>query len=177
MTIEIKIAELADVLDVVEHDICHMREPGFNGTYAHPFPMDYPWDEDKMRSDKILAWDKEIGEPGWARSFLLIENGNIVGHLNLKNLFDGTLHRAQLGMGFEQHARGKGYGKILLNHAVDWAKKQESLDWLDLSVFAHNTPARKLYTNAGFQELFTFPDRLRVEGTSIDDVYMVLKIK
>lgn len=177
MKIEIRIAELGDIPDIVDHDIRHRNEPGFNGTLAHPFLPGHPWDKDDMRNHKITALSKEIHEEEWQRVFVIEADGKIIGSLNLKNLFHGTLHRAQLGMGLEAPLRGQGLGKQILEMAIDWAKSQDSLVWMDLSVFAHNTPARKLYTNAGFTELVTLHDRLRVGGTSIDDVYMTLKLK
>ena len=177
MAIEIRLAELSDIVDLVDHDIRHFREPGFQGQLAHPFPQSHEWNRDKMMDDKIQAWPKDVKEEQWARSFIIVDDGNIRGHLNLKNLFSGTLHRAQLGMGLEESIRGRGLGKELLKTGVQWARTQNSLHWIDLSVFAHNTPARKLYSSHGFIEIATFPDRLRVEDVSIDDVYMTLNLK
>lgn len=177
MKIEIRIAELGDIPDLVEHDIRHRDEPGFNGTLAHPFLPGHPFDKEEATNSKIISFEKDIHEERWGRAFVIEADGNILGTLNLHNIFHGTLHRAQLGMGLEAALRGQGLGKQLLEFAINWAKSQESLVWMDLSVFAHNTPARKLYTGAGFTEVATFHDRLRVGGTSIDDVYMTLKLK
>jgi RimJ/RimL family protein N-acetyltransferase len=177
MKIEIRIAELGDIPDIVDHDVRHKDEPGFNGTLAHPFLPGHPWDAEEMRNNKLVSFSKEITEEGWQRVFVIEANGKILGTLNLKNLFHGTLHRAQLGMGLEAPLRGQGLGKQLLDYAINWAKSEDSLVWIDLSVFAHNTPARKLYTNAGFVELATLEDRLRVGHHRIDDVLMALKLK
>lgn len=177
MKIEIKIAELGDILDIIEHNIRHTDEPGFNGQLAHPFLPGHPWDKEEMRDRMITNLSKEIHEEGWERYFIIEADGKLLGSLNLKNHFHGTLHRAQLGMGLEAPLRGQGLGKQVLDFAIDWAKSQPTLHWIDLSVFAHNAPARKLYSNAGFTELVVLVDRLRVGGTSIDDVYMTLKIK
>ncbi len=177
MKIEIRIAELGDIPDIVDHDIRHKDEPGFNGTLAHPFLPGHPWDREQIINEKVVSFGKEVHEEGWQRVFVIEADGNILGSLNLKNLFHGTLHRAQLGMGLEAPLRGQGLGKQLVEFAINWAKSQESLVWMDLSVFAHNTPARKLYVGAGFTELVTLHDRLRVGGTSIDDIYMTLKLR
>ena len=177
MKIEIRIAELGDIPDIVDHDVRHKDEPGFNGTLAHPFLPGHPWNKEEMRNDKLVSLSKEVHEVGWQRIFVIEADGRILGSLNLKNLFHGTLHRAQLGMGLETPLRGQGLGKQILDVAINWARSQNSLIWMDLSVFSHNTPARKLYKNAGFIELVTLEDRLRVGGTSIDDVYMTLKLK
>lgn len=177
MKIEIRIAELGDIPDIVDHDIRHKDEPGFNGTLAHPFLPGHPWDREEIINRSVVSFSKEIHEEGWGKAFVIEADGRILGVLNLHNNFYASLHRAQLGMGLQMPLRGMGLGKQLLEFGINWAKSQEPLAWIDLSVFAHNTPARKLYTNAGFTEMGTLHDRLRVGGTSIDDVWMTLKLK
>lgn len=177
MKIEIRLAELADIMDVVEHDVRHKNEPGFNGTLAHPFLPGHPWDKEEIRNRILFDISKDLHEEGWQRIFIIEADGNVLGSLSLKNNFFGKLHRAQLGMGLEAPLRGQGLGKKIIQMAIDWAKNQDSLTWIDLSVFAHNTPARKLYAGAGFTELATLEDALRVGGTSIDDIFMTLKLK
>ena len=177
MKIEIRLAEYADIMDVVEHDIRHKDEPGFNGLIAHPFLPGHPWDKEEIRNQVLFSISKDLNEEQWQRIFVIEADGKILGSLNLKNNFSGSLHRAQLGMGLEIPLRGQGLGKQLLQMAISWAKTQDSLTWIDLSVFAHNTPARKLYKNAGFKEIATLEDRLRIGGISIDDIFMTLKLK
>ena len=80
-------------------------------------------------------------------------------------------------MGLEVSVRKKGHGKKLLKLALDWAKSEPTLYWIDLSYFAHNTPAKKLYNSFGFVECFTWKDRLRVGHHVIDDTVMMLEIK
>ncbi len=53
---------------------------------------------------------------------------------------------------------------------------RQTVRWLDLGVFAHNTRARAVYRKAGFVELATTRDQFRVGGTSIDDVMMTLAL-
>lgn len=177
MKIEIKIAELGDIPDIVAHDVRHKDEPGFNGLLAHPFLPGHPWDAEEIRNRMIASMSKDLDEEGWSRYFIIEVDGKVLGSLNLKNNFSGMLHRAQLGMGLEDALRGQGLGKKLLAFAIDWAKAQPSLFWIDLSVFAHNTPARKLYANAGFTEIAVLEDKLRVGHHQIDDVLMALKLK
>ncbi|MFA6236622.1 MAG: GNAT family N-acetyltransferase [Bacteriovorax sp.] len=174
---KITIATLEDLEELIDHDIRHLRELGYNGMPAHPFPKNFLFEKEKMMSNKEKAWSTPLGETGWSRCFLLIDNDQIVGHLNLKNAFHGTLHRAELGMGIEESMRGKGGGKLLMKAALEWAREQDFIDWIDLGVFSHNLPARKLYESFGFTEICTVKDLIRVDGISIDDVKMVLKIR
>lgn len=173
----IKIADLFHLEELIDHDIRHLKEPGFEGQLAHPFPPDHPWDREKMLKDKTRTWTIPVGEEGWSRSFLLIKDNKIVGHLNLKNKFFQSIHRAQLGMGLETEARGRGLGSLMMKTVLEWALTLPFLEWIDLSVFAHNTPAKKLYTSFGFIEHYTFPDMLRFNGVSISDTIMTLKLR
>lgn len=173
----IRLATLEDVPALVSHEIKHMGEPAFEGLPAHPFPLDHVWDVTRKLSEKEKSIPLAVTEVGWQRCFILLDGEKIVGHLNLKNLFLGTLHRAQLGMGLNAEYRGQGLGKKLLQEAIAWAKTEPSLHWMDLSVFAHNTPARKLYSSVGFIEQYNFEDKIRVNGLSIDDIYMTLNLK
>jgi RimJ/RimL family protein N-acetyltransferase len=177
MDLKVRLATYLDIDEVIEHDQRHMREPGFNGSLSHPFLPDHKHDWEKRKIERQQSWNREITEEKWSRSFILTDEKIVLGHIHLANYFYANLHRAQLGMGLEESVRGKGYGKKLLEFAIDWAKKQDSLYWIDLSYFAHNLPAKKLYTSCGFKELFVSEDRLRVGHHIIDDVGMVLKLR
>ncbi len=174
---EIRTATYDDIHEVMKHDERHLKEPGFNGSLSHPFLPDHEFDWEQRKAEKLLSWTKPLSEEGWSRSFLLMKGEECIGHIHLKNLFSGTLHRAQLGMGLEMEARGQGLGKKLVAMAISWAKAEQSLCWIDLQYFSHNTPAKKLYESVGFSELFKFEDRLRVGPHVIDDVIMTLKLR
>lgn len=177
MSLIVRQATFLDIDEVIAHDQRHMKEPGFNGSLSHPFLPDHQFDWESKKLEKQRAWNKDLIEERWSRSFILTDEKMVYGHVHLNNNFSGMYHRAQLGMGLEMSARGQGYGKKLLQLAISWAKEQDSLYWIDLSFFAHNTPARRLYTSCGFVELFTYQDRLRVGDHIIDDVVMQLKLK
>jgi len=86
------------------------------------------------------------------------------------------MHRATLGMGIELGYRHMGLGKHLMNEATQWAKAHSFLKWIDLGVFSHNAPARRLYESCGFIECGRTIDAFRVDGHSIDDIQMVLDL-
>ncbi len=122
------------------------------------------------------AWARPLSEPLWLRTWGLLEGGAVLGHLDLHGgRLPAELHRATLGMGLERPARGQGHGRALIETAIAWARDR-GLAWLDLGVFAHNRPARALYTSVGFVEVGVTRDQFRVDGTSIDDVAMTLRL-
>lgn len=63
-----------------------------------------------------------------------------------------------------------------MDTAIAFAREASPIDWLDLRVFAHNAPARRLYCRLGFVEIGTKVDCFRVGADSIDDVFMTLNV-
>jgi len=85
-------------------------------------------------------------------------------------------HRCELGIGIEREHRGKGLGRRLMETAVEFARDAGTLTWVDLRVFAHNATARALYLDMGFSEVGTLVEGFRIEGQTVDDVIMTLKV-
>jgi RimJ/RimL family protein N-acetyltransferase len=134
--------------------------------------------------DEVLAierhrveWARPLSEPLWLRTWGLLEDGAVLGHLDLRGgRLPAELHRATLGIGLERAARRQGHGRAMMETAIAWAR-DHGLAWLDLGVFAHNLPARALYASLGFVEIGTTRDQFRVDGASIDDVAMTLRLR
>jgi ribosomal protein S18 acetylase RimI-like enzyme len=66
-------------------------------------------------------------------------------------------------------------GRALLAMALD-AAKAHRFCWLDLRVLATNRPALALYRKVGFVETGRVEDRYRIEGASITDISMSLRL-
>jgi RimJ/RimL family protein N-acetyltransferase len=123
------------------------------------------------------SWRRPTDVPGWERCFGALLNERVVGHVDLTggSLYS-SLHRARLGIGVEREFRAQGIGTALIAAAVAWARRERKLSWIDLSVFAHNQRALRLYERLGFHESGRTPDAYRVEDLRIDDVHMVLSL-
>ena len=146
------------------------------GRDLRPRPAEDPLDEELTISRHLEGWSKPLSEALWLRTWGIIDGDMIRGHLDLHGgRLPAELHRATLGLGIERGARGTGLGRALIDVAINWARDAE-LAWLDLSVFAHNTRARKLYVSTGFVVVGQVHDQFRVDGARIDDVAMVLRL-
>lgn len=115
-----------------------------------------------------------VGEPGWRRLWLAVDSrGSIAGHIDLRARPEPLArHRAMLGMGVHRAYRRRGLGAQLVDTAVDWARSQDGLKWIDLEVLSENRPAVALYLRSGFAMTARIEDMLEIDGVSQDLSYM-----
>ena len=159
-----------------EHFQRNRGESGKEGIYFSPFEPDDPDGPSGLSVEKTQL---PLDTPGWLRIFYALDtnSGQVVGHVDLKS--DGLktgLHRCMLGIGIETPYRGMGIGTRLMNSAIEFARSEQSLVWIDLGVFSNNLRAFSLYKQLGFIETGTVRDRFRIGGESIDDIQMVLNV-
>ncbi len=114
---------------------------------------------------------KLITESKWKRIWCLWANRQIVGHVDL---YGGDIkpemHRATLGIGIEPEYQNKGFGRKLMDAALEFAEIADGLDIIELNVFSHNHRAIRLYERLGFELCGKVADRVRVFGYRIDDL-------
>lgn len=178
MKFEIKRCTVEDACPYAEHAILCLTEKGIGGVFVHPFPSNYSRDSAKYAEDLKEKWSADPFTPNWEIAWAAIVDGKIIGHLNLRcGGIQAQVHRMKLGMSVIDGFRSSGIGKTLLETAIQWAKDQKQVEWIDLSTFSKNQAARSLYKNFGFKELFIIEDALRVENEIIDDVQMSLRLK
>jgi GNAT superfamily N-acetyltransferase len=72
--------------------------------------------------------------------------------------------------------RGQGAGRALLLALLDQVRGLQGVEQVMLSVTAGQEAARKLYASLGFEWFGREPNALRVDGRSIDEDYMVLRL-
>lgn len=169
---------IQDIDAYVDHLSRHLPEPGIDGIISQPFSADEPIDKEKFRKKIMERWSVNPGQGAWEVAWGIFEDNNIIGHIELiGNSMQALQHRAKLGMGIETKFRSQGYGRLLMETALTWAKSQNFLSWIDLDVFAHNKVALKLYNSFGFTPVGKTIDRLRVDNQSIDDFHFVLNLK
>ena len=149
--LEIRELDEANVNLFDEHFARHRAESGRGEWHFMPFA---PGDASGPGALNIRRLTMPIDAPGWQRWFVAFaeDRSRIVGHVDLKGDTIATgLHRCELGIGIERSHRGRGLGRRLMERAIEFARAADTLCWLDLKVFAHNTPARALYQALGFQ--------------------------
>jgi RimJ/RimL family protein N-acetyltransferase len=158
------------------HFVRSMDESGNSEPPFNPFE---PGAEDLPRDFNFEGLVLPFSANGWLRLWVAVhERDGVVGHLDLKGAKLAVgLHRCLLGIAIERPHRGGGLGRRLMQAAIDFARGEPALEWIDLSVFSHNTGARALYQDLGFTELGEIEDKFRISGESITDVLMALDLR
>lgn len=153
----------------------HVRESGVAGIHFMPRAPDDPAGAPGPDPDALT---RPLTEPGWERWWIAVTaDGEVVGHCDLRGPgLRAELHRAILGVGLERSHRRQGIGTKLVLEAIEFAREEPALDWIDLGVFSNNVPAVALYEWIGFRRTGIVEDRFRIKGQSIDDIRMTLSV-
>ena len=94
--------------------------------------------------------------------------GFVVG---IGNTLNRNKHSMYCVIGIRKQAGGKGLGSRLMFELETWARAH-SFTRLELTVMAHNEPAKRLYLAQGFEIEGTKRNSLRVDGEYVDELYM-----
>lgn len=119
----------------------------------------------------------ELDQTGWRRVWGYCLDRRLAAQAELRGAAIETgLHRAYLGMSIDPDLQGRGVGRKLLVHVIDWAR-ENGLSWIDLGVFAENAPAIRLYQSLGFETTGALEDVFRLPGGRVDDIRMSLDLR
>jgi ribosomal protein S18 acetylase RimI-like enzyme len=86
--------------------------------------------------------------------FLVEDDGEVVGRLWVaeRPIDGGRTALIVYEVGVDEHARGRGLGKLAMEFAADEAKRR-GIEQVGLNVFGGNTVARGLYRSLGYREV------------------------
>ena len=102
------------------------------------------------------------------------ENGNPVSHAFLDPLpMRANAHVFTLTIVVHPGHVERGIGRAMLEHLLDWARRDARVGKVELNVRAGNLRARRLYHRCGFVEEARFARRVRrTDGVYEDDIGM-----
>lgn len=115
---------------------------------------------EESRQAWFLAHNPEH-RPLW----MVYDGAELVGWISFSSFYgrpayDGTV---EVSIYLAEHTRGKGYGKLVLQHSIDVAPKFGIHTLLGF-IFAHNIPSLKLFHAKGFAEWAHLPDVAVLDG-------------
>jgi ribosomal protein S18 acetylase RimI-like enzyme len=107
---------------------------------------------------------------------VLEDGGAILGHASLEPLkLAVTAHVVVLTIAVHEGHQGKGIGKILMTHLLNWARAHPKVEKVELQVRSSNSRAIRLYESLGFNEEGRKLKRLKYGPNDYqDDLYMGL---
>jgi putative acetyltransferase len=136
MTITIRHAEPSDYAACA---LIYAQPLAAAGTMQIPLQSAEVW---KKRLETMAPLD---------RILVAVVGGVVVGNLGLHPVTNvRRSHVAGIGMAVRDDHQGKGVGTALLKAAVDLADNWLNLLRLELTVYADNEPAQRLYRSQGF---------------------------
>lgn len=133
-------------------------------------------------NDQITDMEKEFQwfERGTKEGMLYLTarvDGKLVGGASIHPQTDKHRHIASYGIFIGKNYRNLGLGTLLTKEFVEIAKKQ-GLEILQLSVYANNERAFKVYNKCGFKEAGRLTDGIKFpDGTYTDEIIMELSLK
>ena len=106
----------------------------------------------------------------------LVDNGKIVGHIILRYPDENQKYVIRLGFIIvDPSLRGKGYGKLLINKAIEFAKQSLNAKEINLGVISTNETALQCYKSVGFREISIAKNAFQFEDESWDCIEMIYK--
>jgi len=106
------------------------------------------------------------------------EDGRPVGHLLLDPMgLASVRHVVQLTIVVHPGHTGRGLGRALMEHAIEWARNTAGVEKIELRVRATNPRALALYASLGFVEEGRMKDRIKLSNGYADDICMALFVR
>lgn len=180
MSFEIRSLTVNEIEPYLDCSDAVIRSNGQNGTPIFcAYDEETPWPREKKKIQFLENLPKKTSEPGWQRTWALFDsNGKVHGDISLWSANGKpSLHRAWLGMGIQNHLRGFGWGTKLMETAINWAKNEPILRFIDLNVMEENSRAIALYERFGFEKTGYWNDRWRLMGRSVGEFWMTLPLR
>ena len=121
--------------------------------------------------NETAAFIRESIAHGYPHFFVVQEDGIVVGWCEILPV--NFTSAGYLGMGLLKEYREKGYGTLLLRHALK-AAKEYGFDEVELDVRAGNTRAIHLYHSCGFVDTKHIKNALKTADGFEDVIHMKL---
>lgn len=142
---------------------------------AHPdaFGTSY---EDAIKQENPIERVKGNLVSSHAGTYGIFMHDKLAGNATLRYETPAKLrHRADLvAVYLAPEARGKGYGKKLIEHMLKVAKEREGIEKVNLVVAATNPVAKHVYEQAGFKQFGVEEHALKIGDTYISEIHMAL---
>jgi RimJ/RimL family protein N-acetyltransferase len=120
-------------------------------------------------------WNEAIREIKNRKGIITVAqvNGKIVGMAHIvRGKFEKNRHVGFLGITILKDFRRIGIGTAMMVRLIEWAKKQEDLEKISLTVFSTNKAAINLYGKLGFKMEGKSKKQYKIDGKYVDEITM-----
>ncbi len=133
--------------------------------------------EDELARDPAVTLER-ISPTENSRVFGAFRADRLVGTVGLRRQTGRKdRHKAFVwGVYVTPAERGLGIARRLMSVVIEQARGLAGLARVNIAVNAANEPARSLYESLGFEAYGLEPDALRVDGASIEELWMTLAL-
>ncbi|MEM9064911.1 MAG: GNAT family protein [Planctomycetota bacterium] len=141
------------------------------------------WDEHVQTIEGQLERIRRYREGEYQVAFVAIievdGEEQLIGEISFRTLGRRRAnHRGMFGISVAAAYQGRGIGRAMIQHLLDWACKHPTIEIVALGCYAENTRAQKLYREIGFVEEGRAVDMFKTgPGEYHDDVIMTLRVK
>ncbi|BAL92332.1 putative GCN5-related N-acetyltransferase [Actinoplanes missouriensis 431] len=133
-----------------------------------------PWDPIREDSFYTEAGQREkivdLLGAGTAFPYVIIEDGEIVGRVNLNNVVLGTFLSASLGYWVAESAAGRGVATRAVADVVDRAFTEHGLHRVEAGTLTHNVRSQRVLERNGFTRFGLAPRYLKIAGEWQDHI-------
>jgi len=156
MTLQYRDANTADLPEIVR--IYNSTVPGRMVTA----------DTEPVTTESRMAWfraHEPLHRPLWMAEY----EGKTVGWISYQSFYGRPAYQetAEISIYLDENQRGRGYGRQMLQHAMD-ACGSLGIKTLLGYIFAHNIPSMTLFTRLGFEPWGHLPRIARLDGIERD---------
>ena len=128
-----------------------------------------------LEAEDINSFYDKSKEKSFFCPMTLTNNNRIIGHLILRNPSEDN---KVIRLGFiivDPDLRGKGYGKKLINYAIEFAKNKLDAKEINLGVFENNINAYYCYKSVGFVEVNNEKEIFKIDNEEWNCIELVYK--
>jgi len=163
--ITVRDAEVADAEILAQAEQETAQTPGF--LVSQPY---------ELTTGAFVAFIVDLTQNPRGKYIVATEGEQLVGHALLNPLRIQSLsHVVQLTIVVHPGFTDRGIGHTMLSYLIDWAKKAEGIEKVELFTRANNARAIALYKKLGFVEEGRLAKRVKLlDGAYLDDMLMGL---
>ncbi|WP_147919186.1 GNAT family N-acetyltransferase [Ruania zhangjianzhongii] len=158
MTVTIRPAQESDAEDL---SALVTRNRAYFSTGEPELPDEYYLPAFQARA---IYQDQVNRAAGTGAMFLIEEDSQLVGRINLNSIVRGVLQSGNVGYLVDEASTGRGIATAALRHLVDYAFTDLRLHRLQASVLPENAGSQKVLKNLGFSHFGTAPEYLFIQG-------------